>query len=187
MEDTMAYCEKCGAYIPDGQTSCLACNYDNAKNKNTKTSGGFAYSFDSNALKNEIEKQKQRIKEESKRWAEEEKARREAQNSKPKEDKATNKETGEMSDGNIRLLSAACYLGGLCILPYIFAPNSQYAKFHANQGIKLFVFGILSNIITGIIPVGALLTLFIFYLIYKGMSAALNNRMEALPVIGNLW
>ena len=24
----MAYCLKCGAYIPDGQTACLACGYD---------------------------------------------------------------------------------------------------------------------------------------------------------------
>jgi len=24
----MAYCEKCGAYIPDGQSKCLACNFD---------------------------------------------------------------------------------------------------------------------------------------------------------------
>ena len=185
----MAYCNECGAYIPDGQTACLACGYDytQTKQKGTKTFGGFAYGFDSDVLKSEIEKQKQRIKEESKKWAEEEKARRDAQNSKTKENDTAKKEAREMSNGSIRLLSAACYLGGLCILPYIFAPNSQYAKFHAKQGIKLFVFGIISNIITGIIPIGALLTLFRFYLIYKGMSAALNNRMEALPVIGNLW
>ena len=76
----MAYCNECGAYIPDGQTVCLACGYDPAKAKEKKTvgSGGFAYEFDSNVLKDEIEKQKQRIKEESKKWAEEEKARREA-------------------------------------------------------------------------------------------------------------
>ena len=24
----MAYCKSCGAYIPDGQTACLACGYD---------------------------------------------------------------------------------------------------------------------------------------------------------------
>ncbi len=24
----MAYCNKCGAYIPDGLTACLACGYD---------------------------------------------------------------------------------------------------------------------------------------------------------------
>ena len=24
----MAYCKKCGAYIPDGLSACLACGYD---------------------------------------------------------------------------------------------------------------------------------------------------------------
>ena len=26
----MAYCKKCGAYIPDGLSACLACGYDDA-------------------------------------------------------------------------------------------------------------------------------------------------------------
>ena len=26
----MSYCTKCGAYIPDGQTRCLACGFDEA-------------------------------------------------------------------------------------------------------------------------------------------------------------
>ena len=35
----MAYCKSCGAYIPDGQSACLACGYDeNAK----QSSGGQA-------------------------------------------------------------------------------------------------------------------------------------------------
>ena len=29
----MAYCDKCGAYIPDGQTKCLACGYDEAEER----------------------------------------------------------------------------------------------------------------------------------------------------------
>ena len=186
----MAYCNECGAYIPDGQTACLACGYDPAKvkTKNKKSSsGGFAYEFDSTVLKEEIEKQKQRIKEESKKWAEEEKARREAQKDKQSADSAPAHEPGQLSDGTIRLLSAASYLGALFILPFIFASNSEYARFHAKQGIKLFVFGIICKILTAIVPVAALINLFQFYLIYKGMSAALNNRMEELPYIGKLW
>ena len=27
----MAYCNECGAYIPDGRTKCLACGYDAAE------------------------------------------------------------------------------------------------------------------------------------------------------------
>ena len=30
----MAYCKSCGAYIPDGQTVCLACGYDEAAEQN---------------------------------------------------------------------------------------------------------------------------------------------------------
>ena len=29
----MAYCLKCGAYIPDGQSGCLACGYDPEEEK----------------------------------------------------------------------------------------------------------------------------------------------------------
>lgn len=186
----MAYCDECGAYIPDGQTACLACGYDSTKVKTKQkksTSGGFAYEFDSNALRDEIEKQKQRIKEESKKWAEQEKARREANKSQQSTNTASKEEKGQLSDGSIRLLSAASYLGALFILPLIFAADSEFAKFHAKQGIKLFVFGILCKILTAVVPVAGLINLFQFYLIYKGMSAALNNKMDELPVIGKLW
>ena len=30
----MAYCKKCGAYIPDGLSACLACGYDEHVEKN---------------------------------------------------------------------------------------------------------------------------------------------------------
>ena len=33
----MAYCDKCGAYIPDGQTKCLACGYDEAAEEKQNT------------------------------------------------------------------------------------------------------------------------------------------------------
>lgn len=190
----MAYCNECGAYIPDGQTVCLACGYDpskvKTKEKKTASSGGFAYEFDTSALKEEIEKQKQRIKEESKKWAEEEKARREAQkeNQAERQQTSTSRKSSEgMSDGTLRILSAVSYLGALFLVPFIFGGDSEYANFHAKQGVKLFVFGIICDIITSIIPLGAILSLARFYLIYKGMSAALNNRMEPLPFIGNLW
>ena len=54
----MAYCKECGAYIPDGQEICLACGYDPNKKKTEKGKGGFAYEFDSAALKEELEKQR---------------------------------------------------------------------------------------------------------------------------------
>ena len=37
----MAYCKSCGAYIPDGQTACLACGYDETAQQ-SKSSGSAA-------------------------------------------------------------------------------------------------------------------------------------------------
>ena len=75
----MAYCKSCGAYIPDGQTVCLACGYDeNAvkqdhsgsaaakakapENKNTTRSGGNEKyrQVDSDFLKQQLEEQRRR-------------------------------------------------------------------------------------------------------------------------------
>ena len=53
-------------------------------------------------------------------------------------------------EGN-RALAAISYLSVLFAIPYIFAPNDSYAKFHAKQGLKLFLFGIAADILTGII------------------------------------
>ena len=85
-----------------------------------------------------------------------------------------------------RALAAISYLSVLFAIPYIFAPNDSYAKFHAKQGLKLFLFGIAADILTGIIGLGWIATLARFYLIYKGMTNALNGKKEPLPYIGTL-
>lgn len=76
----MAYCKNCGAYIPDGQSKCLACGYDDAQQdgQNTGQNGGYAYSaFDEERLRAEEERRRAE-EEEQKRRAQEE-ARRKRQ------------------------------------------------------------------------------------------------------------
>ena len=83
----MAYCEQCGAYIPDGQTKCLACGYDESEKPKGNTAAAYAekkdYSgsaaFDSEKLRRQLEEQREKQKENSRRWAEAERARREQQ------------------------------------------------------------------------------------------------------------
>ena len=76
LEEDMAYCDKCGAYIPDGQTKCLACGYDEAevKAKKEKKSSGTAYAYQ-DELKAKLEEQRRKQQEENRRWAEEMRAR----------------------------------------------------------------------------------------------------------------
>lgn len=89
----MAYCDQCGAYIPDGQTVCLACGYDEAKAAVEENGASAAqaaqqeykpeqnssyYSFTNEELKERLAEQRKKQRDESRRWAEEEKARRQA-------------------------------------------------------------------------------------------------------------
>ena len=86
--------------------------------------------------------------------------------------------------GKNRILSALSYLSILWILPRFLCKDDAFARFHARQGLVLFVFSIICDAISAVFPIGGLLHLFRFYCIYKGMTNALNDRMEPLPYIG---
>ena len=214
----MAYCLKCGAYIPDGKTVCLACGYNPADEQKPKAeprkrpgSAAYQYSSHNEELRRRLEEQRKRTQEQNRQWAEQEKERRdeeaaraearrlqqekdrqwareeyerrrEEQRSRNYEDSDVSAESGS---GN-RALAAISYLSVLFAIPYIFAPNDEYAKFHAKQGLKLFLFGIAADILGGIIGLGWIATLARLYLIYKGMTNALNGKKERLPYIGTL-
>ncbi len=206
----MAYCNKCGAYIPDGQTGCLACGYDEAE-KSSGSAASFsaaaaaaAQSF-SEEVRKKVAEEKQRIREEEekrrirqendRKWAEEEYRRRQ-------QEKQTEAEEGSSTEGSYtaqrsytpgetaaqpnKLLAALSYLSFLWILPFIFCRDDEYAKFHAKQGIRLFVLSLFSDIASLVPVVGAVFTLFRFYCIYKGMTNASAGKREALPYIGNI-
>ena len=224
----MAYCLKCGAYIPDGQSICLACGYDPAAEQKAaeearkKADSGKAYQYASSQsnqeLRKRLEEQRKRTQEQNRQWAEQEKARREEQASREtarreqqERDRAWAREEYERrqeeqrtraasdhgqasqndyagnnaGEGN-KALAALSYLSVLFALPYIFTPQDEYAKFHAKQGLKLFIFGILADVLTSFIGLGWIATLARLYLIYKGMSNALNGRREELPYIGSI-
>ena len=102
----MAYCKSCGAYIPDGQTVCLACGYDEtaqqrkssgsaagaaasarAPENDTRTNGKEKYrQVDSDFLKQQLDEQRKRQQANSRKWAETEYAQRQ----KAKEEQARN-------------------------------------------------------------------------------------------------
>ena len=82
----MAYCDKCGAYIPDGQTKCLACGYDEAEDRaaqaaasasaSASADAGKYYSFSNDELRAKLEEQRRKQQEQSRVWAEQERERR---------------------------------------------------------------------------------------------------------------
>lgn len=203
----MAYCMSCGAYIPDGQTKCLACGYDEAAKgrEQKKKSDSYAYDVQDENLKEKLEQQRRQQQETNRKWAEQEYARRQQQENSRKwaeeefhrrqqarEQEAKSYVNQKSSFGNIsagsgnKALAALSYLSVLFALPFLFTPEDKYATYHAKQGLRLFIFGILADFIGGMFSLGWIVSLLRIYFIYKGMSNALNDKKEPLPYIGTL-
>lgn len=213
----MGYCTSCGAYIPDGQTKCLACGFDEAA-KEQKSSGQAAQAaqaekkentasgsqrkyrqFDSDFLRQQLDEQRKRQQENNRKWAETEYAQRQ----KAKEEQARNfTNTSRSTDANryketvknavqsadqSKLLAGMSYISGLFLVPMLFAKDDQFASFHAKQGLNLFVAGILGDIAGSMLGVGWLVTLARLYMIYQGISNVANGRKRKLPYIGDIF
>ena len=93
------------------------------------------------------------------------------------------------------------YILFLFIVPILFAKDSKFARFHANQGLVLFIceigistiFGILTPIFTTILPIlglvfntiSGLFSLLFIALAVIGIINAANGKVKELPVIGS--
>ncbi len=210
----MAYCVSCGAYLPDGQTKCLACGYDEAAKarEEAKKSGSAAAAQAGNEDMREIlerhrklqqeksrqwaeqEKARRQQQQENRKWAEQEFARRQAQREAEAERYVNRPNTQTRStpgsdtaagSGN-KALAALSYLSVLFALPYLFAPQDEFAMYHAKQGLRTFILGILADALGSITGIGWILSLARLYLMFKGISNAVNGRREPLPWIGTL-
>ena len=92
-----------------------------------------------------------------------------------------------------KAMSALAYLGILFFLPLVVCPDSHFGKYHANQGLILFIAGVVVNIaarVSRIIPlIGEIVisacNLLLFVFMILGIINALNGREEPLPIIGS--
>lgn len=228
----MAYCKKCGAYIPDGIGACLACGFDENAGKaaaaveTEKKAAQKARNDELNEVmerhrrlqqeKNrqwaEQERERRQKQEENRRWAEEEYARRQAQRELEEEQRRREAEArvreaearareaearareaarsaswnGEQSRGGNTALAALSYLSALFLVPLVFTPNDAYARYHAKQGLRLFIFSAIADLIGGLTGIGWVLSLFRIFCIIKGISNALQGKKEPLPYIGTI-
>ncbi len=102
---------------------------------------------------------------------------------------------------NNKAMGILSYIGILVLIPIFAAKDSQYARFHANQGLVLFIAEIALNIIVRIISAilsysigGALLVgvlslavgiLSLIFLIL-GIVNACSGEAKKLPLIGGI-
>ena len=189
------YCSKCGAYIPEGETVCVACGTDASRYQANAGAAGAVASAASSVADEEfrktLEKKQKEQQQKSKEWAEqayvdykEHKAHSTSANTggKPSAAKRTD---GTVSPSASKLLAGLSYVSVLCFLPFILAPNDDFAKFHGKQGILLFALSVISDVLSkfsGLL--GLALFLFRVYLIYKGVRNVVDGKKEYLPFIG---
>lgn len=101
-----------------------------------------------------------------------------------------------------KVFGILAYFGILFLVPLLAAKDSQYARFHANQGLVLFItdiiFGVCIKVITTIlvfipfigwvlIPlISGALGILILVLFIFGIVNACSGEPKKLPVIGNI-
>ena len=89
---------------------------------------------------------------------------------------------------NNKALAILSYIGLLFIIPLVAAPNSKFAKFHANQGLLLFLFDIIMGIVAVIPFIGWLIAVagsvasLVFMIM--GIVNAAKGEAKELPLIG---
>ncbi|PIE77198.1 MAG: hypothetical protein CSA13_00745 [Clostridiales bacterium] len=83
------------------------------------------------------------------------------------------------------------YIWILFIVPLVVDSQNEFYRFHANQGLILFILGIVFTVASWVIPyVGWIISLagWVISLVFMilGMVNAYNEEMKELPIIGNI-
>ena len=118
--------------------------------------------------------------------------------------------TAEFDQNDIqqnKLMAVLAYLGILVLVPILAAKESKYARYHANQGLVLFIANIVVSVVMGIVGfivgfiagftgltflatlvtiISWLLSAVIFVLAILGIVNAATGKAKELPVIGKI-
>lgn len=105
----MAYCDRCGSYIPDGWTSCPACGYDKEQEakQNQQAAAAQAHRQEQEKFaREEAEKRRAQRQAYDKVWAENEQRRRREEEElrrRQQEQEERNRQAQEQNYGNVRV------------------------------------------------------------------------------------
>lgn len=207
----MAYCRDCGAYIPEGFDVCPACG----KSVNEAASQAQAQAAQAEPKKAAEERKDEssyreaadRAAREASAKAEELRRRIEGEADKRRSRRSgadryysgndgdttgASKYAGEYKDDaeENKTLGLLCYLGPLFLIPLLSKPDSQFLRYHCNQGLVLMLYVILASIGSNIPVIGWMISVFGWITgiswFFKGLSNVREGKRSPLPVIGSV-
>ena len=88
-----------------------------------------------------------------------------------------------------KLMAALAYIGILVLIPIFAAKDSKFARFHANQGLVLFIIEAIAGALATAKVLGWLFGIVDFVcliLAIVGIVYAVQGKAKELPVIGNI-
>ena len=110
--------------------------------------------------------------------------------------KVRNEKINNEIKNNINLLAILAYLGLLFIVPLVVCDkNNKFVRFHVNQGIVLFIFSLVFNLLSVvlffILPaigsiIGVVESIFTLVLVIIGIVNVCKEEMNPLPIIGKI-
>lgn len=85
---------------------------------------------------------------------------------------------------NNKVYAVLSYIGILFLVPMIGAKNSPYAKFHANQGLLLFIVNVIIGVASEFFHYLGILNIVTLVFMVMGIVNAAKGKTERLPVFG---
>lgn len=166
----MAFCRSCGSKLDDNATFCPNCG---APVENANTANNGADGAKSN-VGNDISDALNKLNDTA----------------------DTTTEYDKQDIDNNLLMGILCYISILVFIPIFAAKDSRYVRFHANQGLVLFiaeiVWYIASSILKFIIRLSffakllSFLNIVFVILAVLGIVNVVNGKAKELPVIGSI-
>lgn len=81
------------------------------------------------------------------------------------------------------------YLGFLCLIPIFAKKDSPYCRFHANQGLLLFILELACSILSVVPMIGfifGLVSIVCLIFAIMGIVNAAGGKVQPLPLIGGI-
>lgn len=190
----MSYCKKCGAYIPDADNICPACGArtDEGADGSSGSARATAYEKAEYRDSGEYRSGVNQSGEYHGTYQSGEYQSGTYYSGHVNETQNAGRYSSEYDAdaAENRALAYLCYLGVLMVIPYFLKPDSQFIRYHCNQGLLLILLCVLSSMCYQI-PIlgwmagtaGWFLAVFCFF---RGMANVSKGRRSPLPVIGQI-